>query len=192
MIVFIFKLATLLMFLRLVLYVKSNSKDGRTPVKYGRFQRNVLTLNQILIIGIVYVLLGLRIPLLSFMNTSTQIARTIMFASNLVVANFLMDIVVPILILVNLKKAMPEFYKISKPQKRTFYVTAPLILPRRDIEFIPQIQQEESPIINNIIFVKSQKSVEAPTPKMYNNITETSFVDNTGKRVYMKYLTPVE
>ena len=183
-------ISMIFMGIRIVNYVKRKSKNGKVPVKFGRYQRNILTLRQCYLVGLFIMFLALRIPIAYSINKSNDV-RSFMLISNLVFVDLLDGVVFPTLILINLRKAMPEFYSPnSHPRKKTFYVTQPDILPRRNYgnDRSPPPTQHHS-----LIYVVNERNEEASPPiRLQNNLVSTTYINDKGETIYMKYLAPVD
>ena len=194
-----------LMYYKIIRYVRSKSKNGQVPAKFGRYQRNVLTMKQCLIYGLICSLLGLRIPILYFLFIDVELFRTILLVSNLVIQNLISDFIFPIWILINLYYSMPEFYILtSKAKSKIFYVRQPEFLPRdlsqKITKTITNTQEKVSNTptpkitkLDSIIFVVNEK-VEKPTSpiRLNNNFVSKVIEDSDGKKHYIKYMCPIE
>ena len=195
-----FFICAMFMGFRVNRYVKSKSKDGKIPSKYGRYQRNILTLNHCFILGFFTTLNAVRLPLSHYMNNNTDIGvRQFILLTNLLVINLFNDVIFPTLVLINLSYSMPEFYSPnSRPKKKTFYVTQPAILPRRNDDTKissnqPDIGSPPPLPLRKVIYVANKKTEETIPPfKIHKNLVSTTYVDDKGETVYMKYLPSVE
>ena len=152
------------------------SKDGKVPVKYGRYQRNILTLKQVLMQTVVYVILALRVPIMTAFHMNNRTARTFLFASNLVVVNFLFEILIPICILYNLYINIPSFFKKESRVSPTtsFYVRQPPIIPRRNNPIVNPNPKNiiNRPMVHNSILVENERKEDPiiPTIKLNGKI----------------------
>ena len=155
-----------------------NSKDGKVPIKYGRYQRNILTLKQILIQTVVYVIFALRVPIMTAIGMKNNTARPFLFVSNLVVMNILFEILIPICILYNLYINIPSFFKKESRVSPTtsFYVRQPPIIPRRNNPIVnpnpKNIINGPRPMVHNFILVENERKKESviPTIKLNDKI----------------------
>ena len=130
-------LMSTLMVVKLTKYVMDRSKNGKVPAIFGRYQRNALSLTQVYVQGVVYLILALKNLIVVAMNIELDLARSFLFVSNLIISNILMDFILPIIALGNLYKNVPEFFQENTnatPRRTTFYVRNPTILPRVDAE----------------------------------------------------------
>ena len=137
-------------------FVLSKSKDGKTPPAIiGRYQRNVLTLNESMFYHAVMYLGGLTFT----------ITFNFMYASNISIHVCVIFICIPILFhLYILIKSLtrPIFHQTKQEQRLKFYnVREPRILPRRDFHVVKVIKPVSkmvmipvSPVPDNIIHVK--------------------------------------
>ena len=155
-----------------------NSKDGKVPIKYGRYQRNILTLKQILIQTVVYVIFALRVPIMTAIGMKNNTARPFLFVSNLVVMNILFEILIPICILFNLYINIPSFFKKESRVSPTtsFYVRQPPIIPRRNNPTVnpnpKNIINRPRPMVHNFILVENERKKDPviPTIKLNDKI----------------------
>ena len=112
-------------------FVKSKSKDDKVPIKFGRYQRNVVTMKQCFLLGIMLgVFLLVKKLIQSILQLESSDLRKFLLCSNLT-RNILFELIFPIGIIINLWFNMPEFY-VKVPRTRgTFYTRQNPILPRR-------------------------------------------------------------
>ena len=110
---------------------------------HGKFRRNVVTLNQTFTLGFLHILLSLVIvsTVSCFRNDYVQedVMRIIMLwlmGAHL----FLFNVVMPVFLIVNIIRTMPEFFENdpggnvvapATPPKQ-FYVIRPVVKPRRE------------------------------------------------------------
>ena len=152
-----------IMFINIIRYVRSKSKDGKVPAKYGRYQRNILTMKQCLAHGLLHSILALKVPIISQFNINISDMRHLVLVSNILTI-VMFDVIFPLLILLNLNRAMPDFYSRNSNSHRTsFYTTQPILLPRRPTYHEPK----PTPVYNmsynsaGMIFVVNE-TIEIP------------------------------
>ena len=80
----VFMLCLCLMYFKVVKYVNDRSRNGKVPARFGRYQRNVLTLKQCLSQGLLHSIIGLRVPIMSFMSYDVSSTRTFIFWTNII------------------------------------------------------------------------------------------------------------
>ena len=85
LIVILFVISMVFMVIRIFSYVKNNSKDGKVPVKFGRYRRNAVTLNQILVFSASMTIFTMRVSIMSALGIELEIARPFFLASNIIV-----------------------------------------------------------------------------------------------------------
>ena len=187
----VFILTFVFMIIRLVKFIIDRTKNGNVPAIFGRFQRNALTLSQILIQGVIISLFCLRMPMLIAMNLDFNLLRPLLFVSNLVVSHFILDFCLPIIALYNLYRNVPEFFYsntslVGAPRTIQFYVRNPTILPRVDVKnslplFIEShpVEEQEVPTQNNnpvvhveIHHVENESSKDLTTSKSKQIVVE--------------------
>ena len=109
--------------------------NGKVPVIFGRYQRNALTLKQILFQEVILTIFYLRNPLIVGFSIDPDLARPLVFVSNLIINNLLMDFLFPIYALYILKKNVPKFFQANSCEvvrSTPFFVRNPKIQPRVD------------------------------------------------------------
>ena len=162
LIVILFVISMVFMVIRIFSYVKNNSKDGKVPVKFGRYRRNAVTLNQILVFSASMTIFTMRVSIMSALGIELEIARPFFLASNIIVFNILFDVIIPIWILCDLqRKSFFTSTTRDSPESEGFYVRQPEIVPRGDSENQASVEVQNQRI-NKIIFVKSAKEKDQP------------------------------
>ena len=130
-------LFTLIMLSSALFFIKSRSKSNKVPVKFGRYQRNVLTFSQTFFCNL-YIDVFFGISLLSmFQNIwKPSIESTFYFtlAYFLIIQVSIPGFVFPSLLLWRLHTKLPELF-LRKSQSssniRIFYIRDPEIIPYR-------------------------------------------------------------
>ena len=175
---------TVMMYINIDRYVRSRSRDGRGPVHYGRYQRNVLTMKQCLAHGILHSVLALKVPIISQLSIEKGDMRQFLLGANLTTI-ILFDVIFPTWILFNLRRSMPEFNQTRNPNvnRTSFYMTQPVMLPRR-----PELPVSPTPVSQNVagvIFIVNERS---QVPRQ--GLTRRSFPQEHTRR-RQEEMTPV-
>ena len=148
-------------------YVKNRMKNGQVPVIFGRYQRNALTLTQLLVQVVMMSLFAIKnliVLAMVPMNLELDFARPYLFVSNLVVLNFVIDFLLPTIALWILYKNVPKFFQENTieevPRTTPFYVRSPTIVPRVDFDVT---QPSEGRITNTTTTNKVNQPPEGNT-----------------------------
>ena len=162
-------------------YVKNRMKNGQVPVIFGRYQRNALTLTQLLVLVVMISLFAIKnliVLVMVPMNLELDFARPYLFVSNLVVLNFLIDFLLPTIALWILYKNVPKFFQentIEEVQRTTpFYVISPTIVPRVDFEVT-------QPSTGRITNTTTTNEVNQPPEGNTTNTTTTNEVNQPSE-----------
>lgn len=151
-------------------YLKSRSKDGRTPPSiFGRFQRNVLTFTESMYYHTLILVVILIFTVLNYWSNSIYfciipICTTFLFSCYILLASMI----------------KPTFHRPKPnvaPQDQIFYVRDPQIIPRRDhlVPHIPipgqNMNIQPVPIPANIIHVQPvNNELEEPIVSPSQNV----------------------
>ena len=124
----------IILFYNSILFIRGKSKDDKLPVKYGRYQRNILTFKQTIILGTLNAILGLRMTtflfIQSYMNLNNSHFFQLLVLSNIIFVDVMFMLVLPLFTLFNLHLRMPDFFKNSKEKKIDFCYIFPPLEPR--------------------------------------------------------------
>ena len=118
------------------IFVWKNSKNKETPVKYGKYRRNIFTYSQTMVIGASHFISYTITLILS----NTAQGQNFGLIRNLIIWNcilyfVILGIFIPIYVL-DLFRRVPEFYIKPKPTKNlTFFTTNQTITPRKQPTF---------------------------------------------------------
>ena len=158
-------------------YVKNRMKNSQVPVIFGRYQRNALTLTQLLVQVVMMSLFAIKnliVLAMVPMNLELDFARPYLFVSNLVVLNFVIDFLLPTIALWILYKNVPKFFQENTieevPRTTPFYVRSPTIVPRVDFDVT---QPSEGRITNTT----TTNEVNQPSEGKNTNTTTTNEVN---------------
>ena len=101
-----------ILFLESKMFVKRNSKNGNTPIKYGRFRRNLFTYNQTMVFSSVVIIGGG----LRFLAKHFQLERAnfVMALCNIIFFVGFIAIIWPVYIMFNFNQEEPTFLKICQ------------------------------------------------------------------------------
>lgn len=117
-------------------YVRSNTNTSKNiPIKFGKYQRNVVTFNQTMIFGLSLIISNailVTIPLINDDFTNTFI-RQIVIIFQILVFDIVFGFMMPFLTLINLRKKIPDFYIQNRrviKRDPIFYIFKPDFLPR--------------------------------------------------------------
>ena len=129
------RLGMIILFYNSILFIRGKSKDDKLPVKYGRYQRNILTFKQTIILGTLNAILGLRMTtflfIQSYMNLNNSHFFQLLVLSNIIFVDVMFMLVLPLFTLFNLHLRMPDFFKDSKEKKIDFCYIFPSMEPRK-------------------------------------------------------------
>ena len=129
--------------------------------KRAKHQTNVMTFFQTFMYGFTVLifadLLCLLAAFVNKLNISISTFREIMFIYNILIFDLFYSVFVPIVILINLKRKMPEFYTKSNQVDVQKPNLIPLSFePRNDLEFY---DIKEPVTISKVIYVKSKEEL---------------------------------
>ena len=131
------RLGMIILFYNSILFIRGKSKDDKLPVKFGRYQRNILTFKQTIILGTLNAVLGLRMTtflfIQSYMNLNNSHFFQLLVLSNIIFVDVMFMLVLPLFTLFNLHLHMPDFFKNSKEKKIEFCYIFPSMEPRRPL-----------------------------------------------------------
>ena len=141
-------------------YCKTNRAKNPTGVKY---QRNIMTFLQSLLYGVTVILFSASLSLLTVFgpkfNIPNRTLREIIFIHNIVIYDILYSFLVPLLIMFNLGRKMPEFYiKPNQVAAQNSNIFIPSIEPRRDFASLEAIE-ERTTQRSRFIFVKCKEEL---------------------------------
>ena len=115
--------------------LKFRSKTGRTPVTFGRYQRNLFTFKQTCIFFVIYqLLLGMTYLIFFILNIMEQPVEVLFY---FILCYFLgldlvKSVIIPLVIIATSYTRLPQLFSSDLPesQRRQFYVRRPSLLPR--------------------------------------------------------------
>lgn len=140
------------MFLNIRKYVKARSKNGKTPPAiFGRYQQNLVTLKQTLLLHLVsgtsWLILAIGMLLSFKIGYKSEATKMAVVAFTLAI-NFVLLWIFPLLLIRNIQNKIPSLLKKPKlaavqpskanTEESSFYVRQPVIEPRRDFTKIEE------------------------------------------------------
>ena len=132
---FIFLIINSFMYFKVKRFVRSKSKGEKVPEIFGRYQRNIITYEQTLIISFLLFPIDIRLPLIGLLKNMNVIfsEKHVIIISN-IVSTLVFGFVIPLKIVMSIKNHIPGFYSNNGENKREitfFYVSEPSFEPRR-------------------------------------------------------------
>ena len=132
---FIFLIIYSFMYSKVKRFVRSKSKGGKVPEIFGRYQRNIITYEQTLIIAFLLFPIDIRLPLIGLLKKMNVIfnEKHVIIISN-IISSLVFGFVIPLKIVMSIKNHIPGFYSNNGENKREvtfFYVSEPSFEPRR-------------------------------------------------------------
>lgn len=114
------------------------SKNGRTPAKFGRYQRNIVTFSQSFIfIAIFLILHSFAVLVVLFLNILQEPVEVIFYflLPYYLVLDFVKSVFIPGVVIWRSASQLPQLFSSaplsSKSEKKHFYVRPQEILPRQ-------------------------------------------------------------
>ena len=115
--------------------IYSKSKNGKLPQKFGRYQRNVVTFYQTVLLNSVQEMFFAFLafwPSFKIKPENVQIYTLII----LLIYGLVLDFLMPIILISKLKTRIPALFieevESNVPKWKKFYVNQPDLVPRRD------------------------------------------------------------
>ena len=122
----------------------SRSKNRRTPVKFGRYQRNLFTFSQTCIIFVTYQILISSLAsvlfILNLLEMSVEISSFFVLIFFLLL-DIVKGVIVPLVVIMRSHSLLPQLFsqdKSSGSDRVQFYVRRPEILPIRPVVARPR------------------------------------------------------
>ena len=136
-------------------YIKSKSKNGKVPSKFGRYQRNIYTFSDtVLIVTTIFFAVSISCIFEMYVHFAEGYNKS-QLQTLILLMNFFFDLitsfVLPLLLIIKLLRKIPDlFYKKTKctPSINVFYVRQPDFVPREDVIRIPKSPTFKNAIIN--------------------------------------------
>ena len=159
------------------LYILRSSKDSQTPIKFGRYRRNIFTYTQTMVIGFsshLFLIIDLSLAI-GFNENTFGLFRNLIFWNHILNFTLFTGVLVPLYILWDLYQSKPEFFKKEAENKKTsFYILSPLIIPRREsvsqIQSFHAIRDNESNNQSRVHFGSVNHGVEVESRDSANKI----------------------
>ena len=148
------------------LYILRISKNDQTPIKFGRYRRNVLTYTQTMVLGFmtcVFFIIDLSFAS-SFNEKIFALFRNLISWNHLLNLTFFNGVLAPLYILWDLYESKPDFfisYREDKTKNDIFYITSPQIAPRRESVF-KIVASHRADNISHPIVTNSGDKMEIP------------------------------
>ena len=149
-------------------YIKRKSgsiNNKKIPIKFGQYQRNIVTLSQTMFIGMYTLITNAILVIFPLVidDLANSFVRNFVFIFQLSVFDIILSFLMPVMILYNLRTKLPDFYIKNRrviENKPIFYIFMTDFLPR-DVDLEKNSQQvfhndlmRESQSQNNLIYVK--------------------------------------
>ena len=118
--------------------VHFRSKNGRTPAKFGRYQRNIVTFTQSCIFVAIYLILHsfsvFILIILNILDESVEVSFYFLLTYFLLL-DFVKSVFIPVAVIWRSTSQLPQLFSSaplsSESIKNNFYVRPPEILPRQ-------------------------------------------------------------
>ena len=124
------------------------SKSGRTPVNFGRYQRNLFTFSQTCLFFITYqILLGMAYLIFVILNLMEQPVEVLCYfiLCYFLCLDLMKSVVLPLVIIATARTRLPQLFSSasSESRGRQFYVRRPVISPRHQVQMAALASQEQ-------------------------------------------------
>ena len=135
---FVIFITTWLMYGSSIYLIRSKSKNGKMPQKFGRYQRNVVTFIQTVLFNsvqeVVFSFVALFPTVLDLGASPENIQRFVLAA--VLFYSIIFHFLIPIIIISRLKTRIPALFLDESRnvlKRNSFYVKQPELVPRRDV-----------------------------------------------------------
>ena len=129
--------------IKFTLSIKRRTRKARRGKQLGKYQRNLLTMDQTQYLGtIIFIHQAVVVLLLSFKTHINSLLSNeqlffLLMLSYLIILDISLGFIAPLFLLVRSEEIFPELWRTDnkvEPAGPNFYVMEPTIRPRRDIE----------------------------------------------------------
>ena len=169
----IFTMGYIILYYNAIKYVKKGSQNGQIPVKYGRYQRNVITYKQLMILSVISIICTVSSSLFIQENLFNSL-----FAFNFIVLFFL-GVVFPTYLLITIGNTIPDFHKNITRQKTEFYV-----IP---LKFEPEPREQNFHLVDGHKCIKINRKQFDFDRKMHEDeVSQENEIVLNPKHIYVK------
>ena len=153
---------TWIIYFSITIYRKRKSTGAKVPIIFGRFQRNIVTLDQTIVFNSIVCCFGLCFPLSvtipNVLELSTEQRKFCILMFHL--AEHCLYILFPLYLVPVIRVKMSSTNSVKEKSKvNVFYIKTPSFIPRRDVTLL---QGQPYPISRGkarMIFVKERKQL---------------------------------